>query len=56
MYINLVVVFNSTTSLSYSRMIPLRCLVDGGIQERKTEVALRECTSILVGGVVGAEI
>ena len=54
MYINFVVVFNSTTSISYSRMIPLRCLTNGGLQERKTDVALNGCTSMVVGGVFGA--
>ena len=53
MYINKVVVLNSTTSISYSHMIPLRCLANGDLQERKTEVALNGCTSMLVGGAVG---
>jgi hypothetical protein len=53
-YENVVVVFNSTTSISYSLMIPLRSLANGGLHERKTVVALNACTSMLVGGVIGA--
>jgi hypothetical protein len=53
-YINVVVVFNSTTSISYSLMIPLRSPVNGGLQERKAVVALNVCTSMSVGGVAGA--
>lgn len=54
MYINTVVVFNSTTSISYSRMIPLRSSTNGGLQERKAAVVLNGCTSMLVGGDIGA--
>ena len=54
MYINVLVVFNSTISISYSRMIPLRFSANGGLQERKAAVALNGCTSMLVGGDIGA--
>ena len=54
MYINTVVVFNSTTLISYSRMIPLRSSTNGGLQERKAAVMLNGCTSMLVGGDIGA--
>ncbi len=54
MYINILVVFNSTISTLYSRRIPLQSSVNGGLQERKAVVALNGCTSILVGGVAGA--
>ena len=35
-------------------MIPLRSSTNGGLQERKAAVVLNGCTSMLVGGDIGA--